>query len=812
MWGALDCRVWRVVSRPGGDEEGDPVNVSTQSARSARVRAAAVGVLALLVLATPALARDEQPVVPGVRLFAEMPDDGEFAVPVYGVRGQVLSVKLLPWLGADLEADLSLESPTGEDVDLDGVLFERTLRNRRKGDRVMVQLRRLVLGETGVYRLMVTPRGDTSGGFDLTTTARPPRARPGRGEITTAGEPASVVVEAAPGDMVTIIARGRGRPRFKPVVERLVYASGTEVELGDAGRSGPMEITEVGVHRFEIGHPESETGAFSYALRLRRPRPDRTPVDLATLQASGVISGRVLVDAGGGRGNPAKAGTELTAAGKLRRPLGGGVTEVPQHRSGQMIVHAPRLIGAATLTDVLAEEVPGASFRRLHSMSDSGPHLVEITHLAGRAQSPRDQARTRTIISALAGTRGVELVEPNIIRHAFKNVNDPQIAAQDGLKITLTPPAWDLQEDARNVTIAVLDSGQLGMHPDLHGVYVTGRDFVSDVWNSFDGDGWDSVPFDAHQGMHGTMVSGVLGARTDNGIGIAGVCHTVKVQPVRVLGKYGAYDYDTAAAVVWAAGGIVLDVPFNPIPADVINLSIGGTGKTEALGQALSFAKSQGILIVAAAGNSSSSVVHYPAGYSSVMAVASVDRNLVYSYFSNYGNWLSLSAPGGDFAYTGRGILTTSYQPRTNIPIYEEVQGTSFAAPHVAGAAALIMAHDPFLTVDEIRQILQETAIDVGPPGFDSDYGWGVLDVWAAVRQAVQDPPMWPATVVVSPPELVFGPNTTTLPVRITNGGSGGIAIEAVVGNPVDVGGTWLTATTDSDSLPATIEVAVARN
>ncbi|MCP1529625.1 MULTISPECIES: S8 family peptidase [Bacillus] len=252
----------------------------------------------------------------------------------------------------------------------------------------------------------------------------------------------------------------------------------------------------------------------------------------------------------------------------------------------------------------------------------------------------------------------------------------------------------------QNVKVAVLDSGIDGKHEDLH---VTGG--VSFVPT-------ESDPLvDPHE--HGTHVAGTIAA-LDNKVGVVGVAPKASIYAVKVADENGDGYYS------WIIKGIEWAIE-NDI--DVINISMGGASESEALKEAVDRAYDKGILIVASAGNEGSygslNTVDYPAKYSSVIAVASVDQRKQRAFDSSVGEEVEVSAPG---------VSTLSTIPHNE---YGYKSGTSMASPHVAGAAAVILSKHPNLTNDEVRERLSKTATQLGDPFY---YGAGLVNVQKAAR------------------------------------------------------------------------------
>jgi subtilisin family serine protease len=252
-------------------------------------------------------------------------------------------------------------------------------------------------------------------------------------------------------------------------------------------------------------------------------------------------------------------------------------------------------------------------------------------------------------------------------------------------------------------------------------------------------DGLDFVNQDAHpndDNGHGTHVSGTIAQTTLNGFGVAGVAFGTTIMPVKVLNSAGTGSHE------WIANGIHYAVDNG---ADVINLSLGGPG-SDTLLEAVQYAYENGVVVVAASGNENGAI-SYPAAYDAyVIAVGATRYDETRSYYSNYGSSLDLVAPGGDTrdgvdqnmdGYRD-GVLQNTFGNTTVDWAYWFWQGTSMATPHVSGVAALLLARNPVLTPDEVRSVLQSTAEDLGIAGWDSTYGWGLVDAEAALRSLAE--------------------------------------------------------------------------
>ena len=259
--------------------------------------------------------------------------------------------------------------------------------------------------------------------------------------------------------------------------------------------------------------------------------------------------------------------------------------------------------------------------------------------------------------------------------------------------------------------VAVVDSGVQADHPDLAGRLLPGRDIVEDDAQPQDGSG------------HGTHVTGIVGATTGNGTGVASVAPAAALLPVRVLDDDGGGTAgDVAAGIDWA----------REHGAQVINLSLGadvplaGAAGGDAVDRAIRRALDAGIVVVAAAGNNGVPVCEQPAA-DGLLCVGAVDRRGQRSYYSSFGRGLGIVAPGGSgLPGTGEDVLSTF--PRSG---YAERAGTSQAAPHVAGIAALLVARG--VRGSAAAQRILDTATDLGPAGDDAQYGHGLVNAAAAV-------------------------------------------------------------------------------
>ncbi|MDF9391101.1 MULTISPECIES: S8 family peptidase [Methylococcus] len=406
-----------------------------------------------------------------------------------------------------------------------------------------------------------------------------------------------------------------------------------------------------------------------------------------------------------------------------------------------------------------------------------------------RLARPVDEIEAREIERKLEAAAEVVYADPIRMKYARTVVpDDPKFKKEwhlhsgDGAQAgsANVQAAWELTRGSPEVAVAVVDSGILfkPTHPDLKSrlvfagedrTAIVGWDLVSDAKLARDGNGRDPRPKDEGDwrragycgegseaqasSWHGSHVAGTVGAATDNGRGISGVDWFAKIIPVRVLAACGGDDADIADGIHWAAGRP--DVPGtepNPLPARVINLSLGGDGPcSDSYQAAIDYALSRNAVVVVAAGNEGEDTANKePADCHGIIAVASVrpDGNL--ADYSNFGVQVAVAAPGGETADSDSyGILSTvnasKKRPAAGGMKYGWEQGTSMAAPVVSGVVSLMLAADTAgrLNPQTVREILMATARPF-PEGsrcatdLQGLCGAGIVDAHAAVK-AVQD-------------------------------------------------------------------------
>ena len=304
-----------------------------------------------------------------------------------------------------------------------------------------------------------------------------------------------------------------------------------------------------------------------------------------------------------------------------------------------------------------------------------------------------------------------EYIEPNYQYFSQEAPNDPDYSKQWNFRDINVESAWK-ETKGKGITVAVIDTGVTKVDDLKLTKFVKGYDFVNDRENATDDNG------------HGTHVAGTIAQSTNNGYGVAGIAYEAQIMPLKVLSKGGGGTVaDIAEAIRFAADN----------GADVINLSLGGGGASQMMQEAIDYAYSKKVVIVAAAGNANQNAASYPARYPKVLSVSATDSTGNKASYSNYGAGVDISAPGG--GETGK-ILQNTIDPSTGESVFVGFQGTSMAAPHVAAVAALVKAtgiNEP----QEVVEVLRQSARKV-PEDNKNHFGAGHLDAGSAVAFALK--------------------------------------------------------------------------
>lgn len=381
------------------------------------------------------------------------------------------------------------------------------------------------------------------------------------------------------------------------------------------------------------------------------------------------------------------------------------------------------LSGAAAAGDLEGVEIvvafaPGTgAAERSGILADSGVTGTATIGPLDAVVAVQDAGQVDAALATLRADPDVAYAEPEGYARAALVPDDPgYLASPWPYERTSLPAAWDVTTGNPSVVVALLDSGIDRAQPDLANV-MAGWDFVNG-----DADPADDLG-------HGTMVAGTLAAQLGNGLGATGVCPRCAILPVKVLGSDNRAAWsDVARGILWATDN----------GADVINISLDGPSPSQLVADAVSYANARGVIVVAAGGNAGSSTPSYPSSHPGVIGVAATDANDALYSWSNRGRHLELAAPG---------CVSTTYRT-VESPAYGGACGTSFAAPMVAGVAALLLAANPRMTRTEVERALLSAADPL--PGVDVERGR--LDAAAALRPGMDVVPSPPANT--GPPTL----------------------------------------------------------
>jgi len=422
------------------------------------------------------------------------------------------------------------------------------------------------------------------------------------------------------------------------------------------------------------------------------------------------------------------------------------------------------------------------------------------------------QEKLDTLLAAKSLAKRADVVEAGLNYRYYPTAipNDNNYNLQWHYPSINLPQAWDITTGSSNVIVAVIDTGVLLNHPDLQGQLVGGYDFIADNANSGDGEpGIDANPNDPGDGgagassFHGTHVSGTIAAASNNGTGVAGIAWGARIMPCRAVGINGGLRYDIEQCVRYVSGLANDSGSVPPQRADIINLSLGGPTNTTTAPTAYQLARDAGVIVIAAAGNDASNGLFAPAAYNGVVSVSATNISRQLASYSNFGSTIDVAAPGGDSGDLNGdgffdGVLSTSGDD-SNGPVtfnYRFAAGTSMASPHMAGVVALMKSVYPGLTPAILDSMLAngELTDDLGSPGRDNNFGYGLINAQKAVTAAANAgnpaPPPPPAAVLqLSPASLNLGVALTGAQFTASNAGGGTLDITNITN---DSSG-WLT-------------------
>ena len=506
---------------------------------------------------------------------------------------------------------------------------------------------------------------------------------------------------------------------------------------------------------------------------------------------------------------------------------------------GQLVVRYREGTGsaAARAADVGLRHTAGSpDGPQLLALGGPGERAAALRALGVETQSPLRRlegapddaaalrADTLRAVEALRRRPEVASADLNYWRRPSVRPTDEFYELQWHYEQLRLPEAWDLVSADSGVVVGVVDTGVVLDHPDLLGQLVDGYDFISSNPVANDGDGCDADPDDpgdrapGGSSYHGTHVAGTVAAATSlqpggADTGVAGVAWNARVMPLRVLGVGGGTDFDIMQALLHAAGrdnqcftGGAAE------PARIVNMSLGGPGFSQTFQNLiLELRDEEGTIFVAAAGNSSSTQPSYPAAYDGVVSVSATGPSRGLAPYSNRGATIDVAAPGGDFAQDvdgdgfPDGVLSTLFDDDGNDFVYAFYQGTSMAAPHVAGVFALMLGVNPNITPADIDAWLAERprvlTQDIGPA---SSFGNGLIEAALAVDTAATRPGgggggLSQPVLRLDPDALNFGLIADAFTITASNSGDASAGLQVLdVDSSTDDGGEWLNVIADS--------------
>lgn len=481
--------------------------------------------------------------------------------------------------------------------------------------------------------------------------------------------------------------------------------------------------------------------------------------------------------------------------------------------------------GREILLEVI-DRHPDLALAAIREITPQGPFLVAI----GSADSAD---ATRAALAVLQNDPAIRAAEVNRVfrpRQTAQTLtpNDPSYPDQRWqYEMIGLPRAWAITTGSANIRIGVLDDGIFAEHPDMAANLLPGYDFVGNKPDA----AAPPTGADNKANTHGIHVAGTVAAVGNNQLGVTGVTWGCRVVPVRAI---PASNDALISAIRWAAGLPVTDVPNNPNPCRVINMSLGGLDgpqcipdpATVAMDDAIAAVEAVGVVCVAAAGNEAQQCPapqsSSPANQTNVIAVAAVGPDRSRASYSNEAPTNFIAAPGGSGNAPAENVLSTFFNEPFNGPrtaSYQPSEGTSMATPHVSGVVALMLSANPNLTPAQVRQILQDTAEDLGEPGRDNIFGFGLIRadraVEAAANQAAQPtaqaltvPPLQSPLLVAAPDPVELNGDQTSRTVTVRNYGAGDVTFQSGI-SQVETGGNWLSVNFPASGTPTPFDLTV---
>ena len=387
-----------------------------------------------------------------------------------------------------------------------------------------------------------------------------------------------------------------------------------------------------------------------------------------------------------------------------------------------------------------------------------GISLIKENFLSGTQRALIPSNNVFEIASLLNLQPLIDYAEPNYIAQAELIPNDPYYIYQWNFPMINTELAWDLSI-GENIIVAVIDTG---VAYENQGIYALAPDFAGTLFFP----GWDFVNDDAYaddDNGHGTHIAGTIAQTTNNFLGTAGIAHGCTVMPIKVL------DNVSNGLISDIADGIYFAVNNG---AQIINISFGTYTSSITLEEAVNYAYLNGVTVISSAGNNATNIFHYPSSYAGCICVGAIRYDQTRPFYANYGPDLDICAPGGDLSvdqnldgYKDGICQQTINENNPALFEYALFQGTSCAAAHTSGVAALVLSYaGGLLTPDELKTILETTSIDLGPVGWDQDFGWGLINAFQAIQSVI---PLATAAAVspLIPVSFINPPvNTTAFP------------------------------------------------
>ena len=548
-------------------------------------------------------------------------------------------------------------------------------------------------------------------------------------------------------------------------------------------------------------------------------------------RGAGTVSGAIVPVAGQGLETVHTVGARVSLAGR-RFPASTkkGVVLDPDgsFRAGEMIVKLqPSLSAAAveSMAETLSLEIDTRAPGQICLVRL--PRGIATLQKGVIEKSMRD--RTLEAIEELNARSEVVYAQPNHLLRIEGAItpDDPFLPLMWHFSNIFVPEAWEITTGSPDIVVAVLDTGAKFNHPDL-GPRLTGgqADFIGDPQNSLDGDGRDfdaedpgEDPLGQNSNYHGSHVAGTIGAVTNNNLGVAGVNQVSPLMIVRVVGAEGTgTEFDIYQGLLYAVGlpnVLGQQTAGDFVPARVVNMSLGAPEIGPFGQKAVEDALDTSVIIVASAGNSSSSVPHYPSDLPGVMKVGATDLLGNKAPYSNFGGNF-IVAPGGNLAADANGddladgVISTVWNQFSDTPGYDFYQGTSMATSHVTGVISLMLSADPDLTRQQVMTILEDTA--TAPAGLDPSpagglhpfFGVGIINAFQAVASAAgfsqSDPRLG-----ISPKNLDFIVIHDELKARVFNLAGGNLQVQ-VPTVETDSGGNWLAAELTGEDLTVTVD------